>query len=58
MALAEYLLLWRQYLRRNLRRNVAVTTRLFAIILVILESPYKALEHNVGQLSIKALVCY
>jgi len=26
--------------------------------LVALESPYKALEYNVGRLSIKALVCY
>jgi len=39
-----------------LRRNIVVTTRPFAIILVALESPYKVLEHNVSRLFIKALV--
>jgi hypothetical protein len=41
-----------------LRRNIAVTTRPFAIILVALELPYKVLEYNVSRLSIKALVYY
>jgi hypothetical protein len=41
-----------------LRRNIAVTTRPFVIILVALESPYKDLEYNVSRLSIKALVYY
>ena len=41
-----------------LRRNIAVTTTPFTIILVALELPYKALEHNISRLFIKALVCY
>jgi hypothetical protein len=52
VALAEYFLSWRYYKRRN----VAVTTSPFAIILTALESPCKALEHSVGRLFIKTLV--
>jgi len=39
-------------------RNIAVTTRPFAIILAALKLPYKVLKYNVGQLSIKALGRY
>jgi hypothetical protein len=53
VALAEYFLSWRYYKRRN----VAVTTSPFAIILAALESPCKALERSVGRLFIKTLVC-
>ena len=41
-----------------LRRNIAVTTGPFVIILAALELPYKALEYNISQLFIKALVYY